>query len=99
MWKIRRSCIGSVSAGNMDTGAIPSRPTLTQLGFAASRPVAGAPPCGRAFGWSIRVGRPKPPGAHVILRAEMNLLAAISTCPDMAAGGNTGATLALLEAE
>jgi uncharacterized protein len=43
--------------------------------------------------------RPKPPGAHVILRAEMNLLAAISTCPDMAAGGNTGATLALLEAE
>jgi uncharacterized protein len=43
--------------------------------------------------------RPKPPGAHVILRADMNLLAAISTCPDMAAGGNTGATLALFEAE
>jgi uncharacterized protein len=43
--------------------------------------------------------RPKPPGAHVILRAEMNLLAAISTCPDMAAGGHTGATLALFEAE
>jgi uncharacterized protein YcgI (DUF1989 family) len=33
------------------------------------------------------------------LRAEMNLLAALSTCPDMAAGGNTGATLALFEAE
>jgi uncharacterized protein YcgI (DUF1989 family) len=43
--------------------------------------------------------RPKPPGAHVTLRAEMNLLVAISTCPDMAAGGNTGATLALFEAE
>jgi uncharacterized protein YcgI (DUF1989 family) len=43
--------------------------------------------------------RPKPPGAHVTLRAEMNLLAALSTCPDMAAGGNTGATLALFEAE
>jgi hypothetical protein len=43
--------------------------------------------------------RPKPPGAHVTLRAEMNLLAALSTCPDMAAGGNTGATLALFDAE
>ena len=43
--------------------------------------------------------RPKPPGAHVTMRAEMNLLAALSTCPDMAAGGNTGATLALFEAE
>jgi len=43
--------------------------------------------------------RPKPPGAHVTLRAEMNLLAALSTCPDMAAGGNTGATLALFEAQ
>jgi len=43
--------------------------------------------------------RPKPPGAYVTLRAEMNLLTAISTCPDMAAGGNTGATLALFEAE
>src|ERR1700691_2118594 len=42
--------------------------------------------------------RPKPPGAHVTLRAEMDLLAAISTCPDMAAGGNTGATLAVFEA-
>jgi uncharacterized protein YcgI (DUF1989 family) len=42
--------------------------------------------------------RPKPPGAHVTLRAEMNLLAAMSTCPDMAAGGATGATLAVFEA-
>ena len=42
--------------------------------------------------------RPKPPGATVILRAEMRLLAAISTCPDMAAGGTTGATVALLGA-
>jgi uncharacterized protein len=41
--------------------------------------------------------RPTPPGAHVTLRAEMDLLAAISTCPDMAAGGTTGATLALFE--
>jgi uncharacterized protein YcgI (DUF1989 family) len=43
--------------------------------------------------------RPKPPGAHVTLRAEMNLLAAVSVCPDMAAGGSTGATLALFEAD
>jgi uncharacterized protein len=42
--------------------------------------------------------RPKPPGASVTMRAEMRLLAAISTCPDMAAGGNTGATVALLGA-
>ncbi len=42
--------------------------------------------------------RPAPPGGHVTLRAEMNLLAAISTCPDMAAGGTTGATLALFDA-
>jgi uncharacterized protein len=42
--------------------------------------------------------RPKPPGAQVTLRAEMDLLAALSTCPDMAAGGNTGATLTLFEA-
>jgi uncharacterized protein len=42
--------------------------------------------------------RPKPPGATVILRAEMRLLAAISTCPDMAAGGTTVATVALLGA-
>ena len=39
--------------------------------------------------------RPKAPGAHLTLRADMDLLAAVSTCPDMAAGGNTGATLAL----
>lgn len=43
--------------------------------------------------------RPKPPGAHLTLRAEMNLLAAVSVCPDMAAGGSTGATLALFEAD
>ena len=43
--------------------------------------------------------RPKPPGAHVTLRAEMNLLAAVSVCPDMAAGGTTGATLALFEVD
>jgi uncharacterized protein len=42
--------------------------------------------------------RPKPPGAQVTLRAEMDLLAAVSTCPDMAAGGTTGATLALFDA-
>lgn len=41
--------------------------------------------------------RPKPPGAYVTLRAEMDVLAAISTCPDMAAGGTTGAALALFE--
>jgi uncharacterized protein len=43
--------------------------------------------------------RPKPPGAHVTLRAEMNLLAALSTCPDMAAGGTTGATLTVFAAD
>jgi len=43
--------------------------------------------------------RPKPPGAHVTLRAEMNLLAAVSVCPDMAAGGSTGAAIALLDIE
>lgn len=43
--------------------------------------------------------RPKPPGAYVTLRAELNLLAAISTCPDMAAGGDTGAILALFASE
>jgi len=41
--------------------------------------------------------RPKAPGAYVTLRAEMDLLAAVSTCPDMAAGGNTGATVALFK--
>jgi hypothetical protein len=39
--------------------------------------------------------RPKPPGASVTLRAEMNLLAALSVCPDVAGGGHTGAALAL----
>ena len=43
--------------------------------------------------------RPKPPGAHVTLRAEMNLLAALSVCPDMAAGGSTGASVTLAEAD
>jgi uncharacterized protein len=37
--------------------------------------------------------RPKPPGAHVTLRAEMDLLAALSVCPDVTIGGNTGATV------
>jgi uncharacterized protein YcgI (DUF1989 family) len=37
--------------------------------------------------------RPKAPGAVVTLRAEMDLLAAISTCPDTSIGGTTGATL------
>ncbi len=43
--------------------------------------------------------RPKPPGAHVTLRAEMNLLCAVSVCPDMAAGGSTGASVALFDAD
>jgi uncharacterized protein YcgI (DUF1989 family) len=43
--------------------------------------------------------RPQPPGAHVTLYAEMNLLAAVSVCPDMAAGGTTGAMLALFEVD
>jgi uncharacterized protein YcgI (DUF1989 family) len=43
--------------------------------------------------------RPKPPGAHVTLRAEMDLLAALSVCPDMSIGGNTGATVAVFDAE
>ncbi len=43
--------------------------------------------------------RPKPPGAHMTLRAEMNLLIALSVCPDMAAGGATGATLALFDVD
>ena len=42
--------------------------------------------------------RPKPPGAYVTLRAEMNLLAALSVCPDMSAGGKTGAGVALFDA-
>ena len=43
--------------------------------------------------------RPKPPGAYVILRAEMDLLAALSVCPDVSVGGTTGATIAVLEPE
>lgn len=42
--------------------------------------------------------RPKPPGAHVTLRAEMDLLAALSVCPDVTIGGKTGATVAVFEA-
>jgi uncharacterized protein YcgI (DUF1989 family) len=41
--------------------------------------------------------RPKPPGAHVTLCADMDLLAALSVCPDIVGGGTTGATLAVLE--
>jgi len=41
--------------------------------------------------------RPKAPGAHVTLRAEMDLLAALSVCPDATIGGNTGARLEVLE--
>ena len=40
--------------------------------------------------------RPQAPGAHVGFRAEMDLLAALSTCPDPSVGGNTGASLTLL---
>jgi uncharacterized protein YcgI (DUF1989 family) len=32
----------------------------------------------------------------VTLRAEMDLLAAISTCPDVTVGGSTGATVTVL---
>lgn len=35
--------------------------------------------------------RPKAPGAHITLRAEMDLLAALSVCPDTSIGGTTGA--------
>lgn len=41
--------------------------------------------------------RPKAPGASVTLRAEMNLLAALSTCPDVSVGGTTGAAVAVSE--
>ncbi len=43
--------------------------------------------------------RPKPPGAHVTLRAEMNLLTALSVCPDTSVGGTTGATVAVFAAD
>ena len=42
--------------------------------------------------------RPKPPGAELTLRAEMDLLIALSVCPDVAGGGNTGATVTLFDA-
>ena len=42
--------------------------------------------------------RPKPPGAEVTLRAEMDLLIALSVCPDVAGGGKTGATVTLFDA-
>lgn len=42
--------------------------------------------------------RPKAPGASVTMRAEMDLLAALSTCPDVTIGGSTGATLAVFGA-
>jgi uncharacterized protein len=41
--------------------------------------------------------RPKPPGAYVTLCAEMDLLAALSVCPDIVGGGTTGATIAVFE--
>jgi hypothetical protein len=41
----------------------------------------------------INVG---PPGAHVILRAEMDLLAALDVCPDVQTGEAAGATIAIL---
>ena len=40
--------------------------------------------------------RPKAPGAHVTLRAEMDLLAALSVCPDVSVGGTTGAKVTIL---
>lgn len=42
--------------------------------------------------------RPKAPCGYVTLRAEMDLLAALSVCPDPIVGGNTGATLTLMDA-
>jgi len=42
--------------------------------------------------------RPKPPGAELTLRAEMDLLIALSVCPDVAGGGKTGATVTLFDA-
>jgi hypothetical protein len=49
----------------------------------------------RARHWASPI-RPKPPGAHVTLRAEMDLLAAVSVCPDVSVGGTTGAKIAIL---
>jgi uncharacterized protein YcgI (DUF1989 family) len=42
--------------------------------------------------------RPKAPGGHVSLRAEMDLLAALSVCPDPIVCGNTDAILTLMDA-
>jgi uncharacterized protein len=42
--------------------------------------------------------RPKPPSARVTLRAEIDLLAALSVCPDVSVGGTTGAKVAVLGA-
>ncbi|MEY3552375.1 MAG: hypothetical protein RL735_723 [Pseudomonadota bacterium] len=42
--------------------------------------------------------RPQAPGGWLILRADMDLLVAISVCPDSSIGGKTGASLAVLEA-
>jgi uncharacterized protein YcgI (DUF1989 family) len=41
--------------------------------------------------------RPQAPGAHVTLRAEMDLLVALSVCPDSSIGGKTGATVTALD--
>ena len=40
--------------------------------------------------------RPKAPGGRVTMRAEMDVLAALSVCPDPIVGGQTGATVTLL---
>lgn len=42
--------------------------------------------------------RPQAPGGWVVLRAEMDLLCALSVCPDSSIGGTTGAHIAVLEA-
>lgn len=42
--------------------------------------------------------RPQAPRGWLILRADMDLLVAISVCPDSSIGGKTGASLAILEA-
>jgi uncharacterized protein YcgI (DUF1989 family) len=42
--------------------------------------------------------RPKAPGGFVILRAEMDLLVAISICPDSSIGGTTGASVEVMKA-
>jgi uncharacterized protein YcgI (DUF1989 family) len=42
--------------------------------------------------------RPAAPGGFILLRAEMDLLVAISVCPDSSIGGTTGASLEVLQA-